>query len=253
MRLGGKNVIVTGGASGIGMATVRLCLEQGASVVIADRAHSEGLAHATELDSLYPDRCLFLPTDVSSTQEVDDMVRDARDRLGTIDGVMNNAGIAGSRHVAPDYPVDEYMSLIEINLNGVFRVARAAMRVMRDQGWGSIVNCGSILGVMGQSRTAANSAAKGGVVALTRTLALDGAPFGVRVNSICPGYIDTPMVQALGLDKEAVAAIAKLHPLGRLGRPEEIAHAALFLLSDEASFITGANLMVDGGFTAGKS
>jgi NAD(P)-dependent dehydrogenase (short-subunit alcohol dehydrogenase family) len=125
------------------------------------------------------------------------------------------------------------------------------LRQMYRQRSGSIVNCASILGVFGQSMTAAYSSAKGGVVNLTRTLALEAASQGVRVNAIGPGYIDTPLLAAL--DSQARQALIDLHPMQRLGRPEEIANAVLFLLSDEASFITGAHLLVDGGFTAGKS
>ncbi len=146
---------------------------------------------------------------------------------------------------------DEYLRIIDINLNGVFRVARAALRVMYRQGSGSIVNCASILGMMGQSQTAAYTAAKGGVVNMTRTLGIEAAPKGVRVNAIGPGYIDTPLLQAL--DDELLQQLISLHPMARLGRPEEIANGFLFLASDEASFVTGTTLMVDGGFTAGKS
>ena len=178
------------------------------------------------------------------------MVADTVQRFGRLDGVFNNAGIGGLSP-AQDYTDEDFLRILDINLMGVFRVARASIRVMYAQGSGSIVNCASILGVFGQSNTAAYTAAKGGVVNMTRTLALEGAAKGVRVNSIGPGYIDTPLLSLL--DAATKQFLIGLHPIGRLGRPEEVANAALFLLSDEASFITGANLLVDGGFTAGKS
>ncbi len=250
MRLKGKRILITGGASGIGLASVERCLEEGASVVIADLSGSEGGKHAKELDGQHKGRCLFIPVDVTSTEEVDELVAKTVEELGGLDGVFNNAGIGG---VCPaeDYPDEDFLRIIDINLNGVFRVARAAIRQMYQQGSGSIVNCASILGVFGQSNTAAYTAAKGGVVNMTRSLAIEGASKGVRVNSIGPGYIDTPLLSAL--DDELKQSLIDLHPLGRLGRPEEIANAFLFLVSDEASFVTGANLLVDGGFTAGKS
>lgn len=250
MRLAGKNMIVTGGASGIGLATVERCLSEGANLVIADVAQSDGAAKAKALDGRDGRKCLFVATDVTSADDVERLVRETVDRLGSLDAVFNNAGIGGLSPAA-EYPLDDYLRIIDINLNGVFRVARAALDVMLRQGSGSIVNCGSILGVFGQSGTAAYSAAKGGVVNLTRTLAIEAAPKNVRVNCVSPGYVKTPILN--DLPQDALQALVGLHPLGRLGRAEEIANAVLFLASDEASFITGANLLVDGGFTAGKS
>lgn len=250
MRLNDKVILVTGGASGIGLAAVERCLAEGAKVAMADLPGEAYQAQAARLDAASPGRCLFVPVDVASTEQVDAMVAATVARWGRLDGVFNNAGIGGVSP-ADAYPDADFLRIIEINLLGVFRVARAALQVMYAQGAGSIVNCASILGVFGQSGTAAYSAAKGGVVNLTRTLALEGAARGVRVNSIGPGYIDTPLLAQL--DEATRQFLIGLHPLGRLGRPQEVAHAALFLLSDEASFVTGANLLVDGGFTAGKS
>nr|WP_298058823.1 SDR family NAD(P)-dependent oxidoreductase [uncultured Halomonas sp.] len=250
MRMQDKNVIITGGASGIGLASAKRCLEEGANVIIADLASSEGSARAAELDSTFNGRCLFCACDVTQTASVDQLFDTCVTELGSVDAVFNNAGIGG---IQPSIDVsdEDFLRIIDINLNGVFRVSRAAMRVMYRQGNGSIVNCASILGVFGQSETAAYTAAKGGVVNMTRALAIEAAPKGVRVNAIGPGYIDTPLIAEL--DKELVQGLISLHPIGRLGRSEEVANAFLFLASDEASFVTGANLMVDGGFTAGKS
>jgi NAD(P)-dependent dehydrogenase (short-subunit alcohol dehydrogenase family) len=250
MRLQDKNIIITGGASGIGLATTERCLQEGAKVVMADLPGPIAEQRLRELEARYAGRCLFLPVDVTSTDQVDQLIDHTVAQLGSVDGIFNNAGIGGM-NAADSYPDEDFLRIVDINLVGVFRVARAALRQMYRQRSGSIVNCASILGVFGQSMTAAYSSAKGGVVNLTRTLALEAASQGVRVNAIGPGYIDTPLLAAL--DSQARQALIDLHPMQRLGRPEEIANAVLFLLSDEASFITGAHLLVDGGFTAGKS
>lgn len=250
MRLNGKNMVITGGASGIGLATAVRCLEEGANVVIADVAGSDGAAQAKALDGRHGGRCLFVATDVTRTAEVDTLMQRTVDELGGVHAVFNNAGIGGLCP-AQDYTDEDFLRVIDINLNGVFRVARAALRHMYRQGSGNIVNCASILGMMGQSQTAAYTAAKGGVVNLTRTLAIEAASHGVRVNGVGPGYIDTPLLKDLPPDLRE--ALIRLHPLGRLGTDVEVANAVVFLASDEASFITGTTLMVDGGFTAGKS
>ena len=250
MRLKSKNILITGGASGIGLATVERCLEEGANVVLADLAESQGAVRAAELDAKYAGRCLFVAVDVTSTEQVNQMIATTVKELGSLDGVFNNAGIGGLSP-ADTYPDEEFLRIVDINLMGVFRVARASLHQMYAQGSGSLVNCASILGVFGQSMTAAYSAAKGGVVNLTRTLALESASKGVRVNAVAPGYIDTPLLSLL--DDATRQALIQMHPIGRLGRSEEVASAALFLLCDESSFVTGSNLVVDGGFTAGQS
>lgn len=250
MRLKDKVVVITGGASGIGLETGKRSLEEGAQVVLADLRDSEGAQRAQDFNKKWPDKCLFAAANVTSTEQVDDLIAQTVEHFGRVDAVFNNAGIGG---ICPstEYEDENFLRVIDVNLNGVFRVARAALRQMYQQGSGSIINCASILGVFGQSQTAAYTAAKGGVVNMTRTLALEAAAKGVRVNAVGPGYIDTPLLA--GLDDVMMQQLISLHPLGRLGRPEEVANAVVFLASDEASFITGAHLMVDGGFTAGKS
>ena len=249
MRLQGKTMIVTGGASGIGLATVERCLKEGAKVVLSDLAGSDGAARAQALDAMGA-RCLFMPCDVTSTEQVDALVANTVEQWGSVDIVFANAGIGGTGDAADTTDAD-YLRTIDINLNGVFRTARAALRQMYRQGSGSIINCASILGALGQSGTVAYSAAKGGVVNMTRTLSIEAAPRGVRVNSIGPGYIDTPLLK--DFPDEMRQALIRLHHIGRLGRDEEVANAVLFLGSDEASFVTGAYLLVDGGYAAGKS
>lgn len=250
MRLNEKRIIITGGASGIGLSTVERCLQEGARVVMSDLPSAENEAKAQKLTDQHDGRCIFVAADVSNSDQVNQLFEATVAHFGGVDGVFANAGIGGV-HPADTYTDEDFLRVIDINLMGVFRTARAALKHMLPQGKGSIVNCASILGVFGQSQTAAYSAAKGGVVNMTRALALEAAPKGVRVNALAPGYIDTPLLAPL--PKALMDQLISLHPMGRLGKAEEIANAAVFLLSDEASFVTGANLLVDGGFTAGKS
>ena len=245
-RLEGKGVVVTGGASGIGEATVRRIIEEGGRAVIADLDRARGEALVAELGA---EAVQFAATDVADSRSVEALFRTAADFCG-VDGVFNNAGI-GAITPSADCSDEDWQKVIDINLTGVFKVARQALRLMQPQRRGSIVNCASILGHLGQSQTPAYSAAKGGVLNFTRTLAVETALEGIRVNSISPGYIRTPILDVL--DEASLEGLKQLHAMKRLGRPEEVAAATVFLLSDEASFITGTDLLVDGGFTAGKS
>ena len=250
MQLNEKVMIVTGGAGGIGLETVKLALQEGARVVLSDLPGSQGEKLSRELNQEFSGNCLFVAANVTSTEEVEALVNKTVEYFGRLDVAFANAGIGGGCP-ADAYPDVDYLRIIDINLNGVFRLARAALGQMYKQGAGNIINCASILGVLGQSGVAAYGAAKAGVVNLTRTLALEAAPHGVRVNSISPGFIETPILA--GVPAEYKQQFINLHPLGRLGRPDEIANAVVFLASDKASFITGANLLVDGGYTAGKA
>lgn len=249
MRLQNKVTVITGGASGIGLATAALALAQGARVVVADLPTQADNSEMRGLQSQYPEHSLFMPCDVRSTNEVNALFAACQTRWGRVDAVFSNAGVGGP-YLAADCSDEDYLRVIDINLNGVFRVARGALNIMQAQRAGSIVNCASALGTLTRPKTSAYSAAKGGVLSLSRTLALEAAPFGVRVNAISPGYIETPLLSHL--DAPMREHLKSLHPLGRLGTPAEIAEAVVFLMSDAASFITGSNLAVDGGYAAGK-
>lgn len=243
MRFKDKVVIVTGGASGIGEASVRAFAREGAKVVIADFAdHGQALA-----DELGADKALFIKTDVTNSEAVQAMITQTVTKFGRLDVMFANAGIAA------DGPIDEleesaWQRTIDINLGGVYLCDKYAIQQFLKQGGGVIVNCGSIHSHVGKRGVTAYAAAKGGVKLLTQTLGIDYGAKGIRVNAVCPGYIDTPLLSHIPDD--AKEKLVVLHPMGRLGRAEEVANAVLFLASDEASFVTGSSLMVDGGYTA---
>ncbi|MBX8801359.1 SDR family oxidoreductase [Ochrobactrum sp. MR28] len=243
MRFKDKVVIVTGGASGIGEASVHAFAREGAKVVIADFAdHGQALA-----DELGADKALFIKIDVTDSEAVQAMIAQTVAQFGRLDVMFANAGIAA------DGPIDEleesaWQRTIDINLGGVYLCDKYAIQQFLKQGGGVIVNCGSIHSHVGKRGVTAYAAAKGGVKLLTQTLGIEYGAKGIRVNAVCPGYIDTPLLSHIPDDaKEKLVA---LHPMGRLGRAEEVANAVLFLACDEASFVTGSSLMVDGGYTA---
>lgn len=244
-RLAGRVAVITGGASGIGKATAELFAKEGAKVVIGDLATSAGAKVAEKMGAV------FFPTDVSESEDVDALVKTATDKYGRLDVMFNNAGIGiGSPLLGTT--AEDYYRTIRIDLDGVYWGLQAAGKVMVAAGRGAIVNTASVAGLIGSTGLSAYNAAKHGVVGLTRNAALEFAPFGVRVNCICPGVIETPLV----MDNFAVVEGARkmldaMHPLGRMGQPQEVAKAVLFLASDDASFVTGHALAVDGGMMAG--
>lgn len=246
MRFNSKVAIVTGGASGIGAATVRLFAEEGAKVVIADFS-DQGQDVSDQLNKEGFDT-LFIKTDVTKEDQVIHMVNETVNKYGKLDILFANAGIAKDAP-ADLLSVEAWQKTIDINLTGVFLCDKYAIKQMLAQGnGGSIVNCGSIHSHVGKPSVTAYASAKGGVKLLTQTLGADYATRGIRVNAICPGYIDTPLIE--GRSEAITQHLVGLHPMGRLGKPEEVAKAVLFLASDDASFITATSLLVDGGYTA---
>ncbi len=246
MKLLNKVAIVTGGASGIGEATVRLFAAEGATVIIADFS-DRGTDISAELKA-EGHRVSFIKTDVRDAEQVKKMVAECVNNFGAIDILYANAGIAADAPIT-ELGVDTWKHTIDINLTGVFLFNKFVITQMLNQPLGGvIVNCGSIHSFAGKKGVTAYASAKGGVKLLTQSLALDYADKNIRVNAVCPGYIDTPLIK--GRDAAITEALVALHPMGRLGTPEEVAKAVLFLASDDSSFVTGTTLLVDGGYTA---
>ena len=242
----GHRALVTGGASGIGAATAELLAELGADVVLADR-NSEALEDAFGSIGARAGVC----GDVSAAEDAERMVSDAAEALGGLDLLFNAAGVGDDLVPLHEQSPDAWQRVVDINLRGTYLMCRAAGREMLKAGGGAIVNVSSIVGLDGFPGRSAYGVAKAGVNHLTKTLACEWGPSGIRVNAIAPAYTRTPMVQNL-LDRKVfdLGLIERRTPLGRLALPVEMAQAAAFLLSDWASYITGVTLAVDGGWSA---
>ena len=246
-RLRGKAAIVTGGGAGIGKAISSLFAREKARVAVADIDLGAAQATASEIAE-NGGSALALRADVRSAGDVERMVRDTVAAFGRLDILVNNAGVGTDGDVV-QLPEEEWRRILDVNLTGVFLCCKFAIPQMKRSGGGSIVNIASIAARVGGSVSCVYPASKAGVVALSRNTALEFAAEGIRVNCVCPGHVDTALTYTLK-DPQVREALIGRYPLGRLGTAEEIAGAALFLASDEASFITGSELTVDGGYTA---
>jgi NAD(P)-dependent dehydrogenase (short-subunit alcohol dehydrogenase family) len=250
-RLEGKVAVITGAGSGIGRVAAMLFADEGAKVVVADVVadHAESV---TDEILAAGGSALAVTVDVSNESQVEAMVASAVDTYGGLQVLFNNAGIFPDDDGGVlDTPPDTWQRVMEVNLKGVWLGCRAAVPAMLASGGGSIINVASFVALMGAATAQiAYTASKGGVLAMTRELAVEYARRGIRANSLCPGPIETPLLAELLADPERRQRRLVHIPIGRFGRPEEIAKAALFLASDDASFITGSALVVDGGITA---
>jgi NAD(P)-dependent dehydrogenase (short-subunit alcohol dehydrogenase family) len=249
-RIEGRTAVVTGGCSGIGLATVRRFVEEGARVVIGDIDDGAGAALAAELGG--PDVVTYVHVDVTSKDEVDALFRTAKDTYGSVDIAFNNAGISPPEDDSIlDTDLDAWRKVQEVNLTSVYLCCKAALPYMLEQKRGSIINTASFVAVMGAATSQISySASKGGVLSMSRELGVQFAREGVRVNALCPGPVNTPLLKELFASDAERAARRLVHvPMGRFGEPEEMANAVLFLASDESSFMTANTFLVDGGIS----
>jgi NAD(P)-dependent dehydrogenase (short-subunit alcohol dehydrogenase family) len=252
-ELEGKVGLVTGGTSGIGRDTAVLFAKAGVKVVVAGRRELEG-NETIELVRAAGGDGLFVKTDVSKAAEVDALVQKTVERFGRLDIAFNNAGIEGVLAPIIRQSEEDWDRTIEINLKGVWLCLKYELRQMLKQGGGgAIVNMASIIGLIGSAGVAAYSASKHGVIGLTKTAALENAKSGIRINAVCPGFTETPMADRIFRAPAVRKHVVSCHPIGRLGRPAEIAEAVVWMCSDRASFMTGQSLVLDGGFLAGPN
>jgi NAD(P)-dependent dehydrogenase (short-subunit alcohol dehydrogenase family) len=249
-RLEGKVALVTGGASGIGRATALTFAREGAKLIIADM-NEDGGHQTVHMITEKGGEAIFVRTDVSQAVEVQALISTAVETYGRLDCAHNNAGIwGGLRALTAEYPEDRWHQVIAVNLTGVWLCMKYEIPQMLSQGSGAIVNTASAAGLVGGRGISAYVASKHGVVGLTKTAALEYAQQGIRVNCICPGYIQTPMTAPGMEDPARMALMLAREPIGRVGQPEEVAEAVVWLCSDAASFVTGHTMTVDGGYVA---
>ncbi len=246
--LEGKIAIVTGGGSGIGRAIAELYAKNGARIVVSD-VDEKGAAETIKAIKQGGGEAFFVKADTSKPDDSKHTVEEAVNKYGGLHIAVNNAGIGGPIGFTGEYPIDGWDKVISINLSGVFYGMRYQLPAMLNSGGGSIVNIASILGKVGTKGSAAYVAAKHGVVGLTEAAALEYAAKNIRINSIGPGYIITPLLTKT-LDDKAMQGLVGLHPMGRLGKAEEVAELALWLNSDKAAFVTGSYYNIDGGYLA---
>ncbi|NGP89863.1 SDR family NAD(P)-dependent oxidoreductase [Fodinibius halophilus] len=246
-----KKALVTGAAMGIGKATAELLAQKGAQVLIADIEEDALQKTAKEIEDM-GGKVITAIADISKEKDVRTMVRKAVDEFGQLDIACNNAGIEGEMALTANYSLDEWDRVQNINLRGQFLCMKEEIAAMLESGGGSIVNVSSILGKVGYQQAPAYTAAKHGLLGLTKTAAIEYAQEGIRINAVCPAFIDTPMLERAGIttDEEVKEQTIGLHPVGRLGHAKEVAEAIVWLASEQASFVEGHALMVDGGYTA---
>jgi NAD(P)-dependent dehydrogenase (short-subunit alcohol dehydrogenase family) len=254
-RVEGKVALVTGGASGIGRATALTFAREGAKLIIADM-NAEGGQQTVHIIKENGGEAIFVPTDVTQATAVEALISKAVETYGRLDCAHNNAGISGAgiggeqRTLTAEYPEERWHQVIAINLTGVWLCMKYEIAQMLTQGGGAIVNTASVAGLVGLPYASAYVASKHGVVGLTKTAALEYAKQGIRVNCVCPGYIQTPMTAPGVQDPDRKALIIASEPVGRIGNPEEVAEAVVWLCSDAASFVTGHTMTIDGGYVA---
>ena len=252
-ELEGKVAVVTGGTSGIGRDTAVLFAKSGAKVIVAGRREREG-NETIELIRAAGGDGLFVKTDVSKASEVDALIQKTVEKFGRLDLAFNNAGIEGVWVPIARQSEEDWDRTIDINLKGVWLCLKYEIRQMLKQGGGgAIVNMSSVTGLVGAGGAAAYSASKHGVIGLTKSAALETAKSGIRINAVCPAVIETPMGKRLFSAPAVHKSVLNSHPIGRFGRPQEIAEAVVWMCSDRASFMTGQCLVLDGGFLAGPN
>ena len=252
MKLDGRVALITGGTSGIGRATAALFAKEGAAVALTGRSRERGEEVAQDILRA-GGRALFIRADVRVADDCRRVVEDTLERFGRIDVLFNNAGVFHPKTV-PECTEEEWDETIDSSLKGAFLMSKYVLPSMIERGSGSIIHNSSGWGIQGGNRAAAYCAAKGGLVVMAKAMAIDHGPDRIRVNCVCPGDVETPMLtddaQKRGMAWDDYHAGASDRPMGRIGTPEEIARAVLFLASDDASFITGESLIVDGGGVA---
>ncbi len=245
----GKVAIVTGGGSGIGQATAILYAAHGASVVVSD-VNEKGGAETVKAITDKGGQAFFVKADVSKPTDCENLVAETVKKYGKLDVAFNNAGIGGEANLIADMSIEGWNKIIAVNLSSVFYCMKYEIAAMLKNGKGAIVNMSSVLGSVGFANSAGYVAAKHGVIGVTQNAAVEYSAKGVRVNAVGPGFINTPLLTNAGMDDNMKKGLAAMHPIGRLGEPNEVAELVIWLSSDKASFVTGGYYPVDGGYLA---